>query len=176
MVHFSVAEISGELTCQPPACPHRIRNPRADSSVQPKSKQHVLKERKLRLRKHRSPCCLCTEYPHCLVLRGTPACTSSHHLNLHTLTVWFPTVFLNDLVDLLVQVFVLPGYLERRVQRGSVVWEHSSVSLRIQDQPSRRVYKFCNNHEPSPTHPPHVPSPSDVILMLGGFLQHSLCP
>lgn len=163
VVHFSVAAISGKLTYQPPACPHRIRNPRADSSAQPKSKQHVLKERKLRLRKDRSPGCLLPKSVQNILTvcfcEGTLCAPAHHHLNLQTLTIWFLTVFLNDLVDLLVQVFVLTGNLERRIQRGNVVWEHSSVSLGIQDQPLRQFYKFCNNHEPSLHTLPQCPPP-----------------
>lgn len=165
-----MSAISGELTCQPPACPHRIRNPTADSSAQPKSKQHVLKERKLRLGKDRSPGCLLPESVQSTLTvcfcEGTLCAPAHHHLNLQTLTIWFLTVFLNDLVDLLVQVFVLTGYLERRIQRGNVVWEHSSVSLGIQDQPSRQFYKFYNNHEPSLHTLPHR-----CDSMLGNFLQ-----
>ena len=43
-----------------------------------------------------------------------------------TLTIWFLTVFLNDLVDLLVQVFVFGGYLKGE-SREETWFENTAV-------------------------------------------------
>lgn len=60
---------------------------------------------------------------------------SHHHLDLGPLTIWFLALFLNDLVDPLVQVFVLAGYLESREK----MWFENIAVCPSEFKPARGV-------------------------------------
>lgn len=85
----------------------------ADCSALPKSTKHVRggeTESRGGQKPWLSPSRVSTEHPDPVWFwAGTLDAPSRHH---KTLTIWLLTVFLDDLVDPLVQVFVLGGYLK----------------------------------------------------------------
>lgn len=75
------------------------------------------------------------------------------------LTIWFPALFLNDLVDPLVQVFVLAGYLE---SREKMRFENTAVCP-SEFKPARGAVLQI------PWKPPALPQGCDSDVGLGWF-------
>lgn len=71
------------------------------------------------------------------------------------LTGWFLALFLDDLVDLLVQVFVLVGHLESPERKHGLGTQQC-----VNQNSNEHGEQFCRFHE-------NYPPPPIVVLMLG---------